>query len=38
MVINAQHAQFRLAGSLLLVARYLWYSPAFQLAVLKVLS
>ncbi len=38
MVTDAQHAQFRLAGSLLLIARYLWYSPAFHLAVTRALS
>lgn len=38
MITDPHHAQLRLARSLLAIARYLWYSPAIFIAVVRVLS
>lgn len=38
MITDPHYTQLRLASSLFAIARYLWYSPAFQIAVVRVLS
>jgi hypothetical protein len=38
MITDPNYAQYRLASSLFSIARYLWYSPALQIAVMRVLS
>jgi hypothetical protein len=38
MITDPHYTQFRLASSLFSIARYLWYSPALQIAVVRVLS
>jgi hypothetical protein len=38
MITDPQYTQFRLASSLFSIVRYLWYSPAIQIAVVRMLS
>jgi hypothetical protein len=38
MITDPRYAQYRLATSLFSIARHFWYSPALQMAVVRVLS
>lgn len=38
MITHPHYTQYRLATSLFSIARYFWYSPALQMAVVRVLS